>query len=137
MDLTQSFPCSPRKKMAGLVHLPRMVDKIRALKNNTLGEYIYPCPLDQIILDFLQVSAEELANRTGAENDEQISQWVESQKHSRNREEKEAVNNKILERRPDSEDGWKRFQDLRDKTDPSRTDVVTWVDLIDLEEGRL
>jgi hypothetical protein len=42
-----------------------------------------------------------------------------------------------LERQPDSENRWERFYELRDKIDSSRKDVTTWVDLIDLEEGRL
>ncbi len=48
----------------------------------------------------------------------------------------ESVNRQILERKPDSEDRWKRFYELRDNIDSSRKDVVTWVGLIDLEEGR-
>ena len=47
------------------------------------------------------------------------------------------INEQILERKPDSEDRLKYFNEIRDKIDPSRSDVTTWVDLLDLEEGRL
>ena len=53
MDLTQSFPRSPKMKMSGLVMVPRMIDKARAYNAEALGEYIFPCPLDKIILKFL------------------------------------------------------------------------------------
>mgnify|MGYP003305351753 CR=1 FL=1 len=29
------------------------------------------------------------------------------------------------------------FNEIRNKIDPSRSDITTWVDLLDLEEGRL
>ena len=53
MDLSKVFPRSPKQKMAGLVHLVRMIDKGRAYKEKKLADYIYPCPLDKIILNFL------------------------------------------------------------------------------------
>jgi hypothetical protein len=136
MDLSQTFPRSPRDKISALVHLPRMIDKARASKLNTLGEYIFPCPLDQIILDFLEIDATEWIRRVHTQNEEQLARWVETQCESRSPEEIESVNRQILHRQPDSEDRWKRFYQLRDKMDASRTDVTTWVDLIDLEEGR-
>ena len=52
-------------------------------------------------------------------------------------EEIEFINDQILKRRPDSEDRLKYFYQTRDRIDPSRTDINTWVDLLDLEEGRL
>jgi hypothetical protein len=36
-DLTKTFPRSPNEKMAGLVHLPRMLDKARAKEKGLLG----------------------------------------------------------------------------------------------------
>jgi len=122
--------------MGGLVHLPRMIDKARASKQNTLGEYIFPCPLDQIILDFLEIDADEWVRRVDSQNEEQLTQWVENKCRSRPAGEIESVNRQILKRQPDSEDRWKRFYELRDKIDSSRKDITTWVDLIDLEEGR-
>lgn len=136
MDLSQTFPRSPRDKMSGLVHLPRMIDKALASKLNTLGEYIFPCPLDQIILDFLEIDAEEWVRLVDSQNEDQLTRWIEDQCRSRHSDEIESINRKILDRQPDSEDRWKHFYELRDAIDASRKDVTTWVDLIDLEEGR-
>ena len=137
MDLSKTFPRSPRDKMSGLVHLPRMIDKALASKQNTLGEYIFPCPLDKIILDFLQIDAEEWVRLVHSQNEEQLARWVEKKCDSCQPHDMESVNRQILERKPDSEDRWKRFYELRDNIDSSREDIVTWVGLIDLEEGRL
>lgn len=137
MNLNETFPRSPRDKMNGLVFLPRMIDKARAFKQNSLGEYIFPCPIDKIILEFLKTDPEEWVRLVDSNNEEQISQWIEKKFRSRQPEEIEFINRKILERQPDSEDRWKHFFELRDKIDSSRTDVTTWASLIDLEEGRL
>ena len=137
MDLSRAFPRSPKQEMAGLVHLPRMIDKGRAYKENKLATYIFPCPLDGIILNFLRVDSEVFANMTRDKKDEEINDWAKKLTESKSQSDLDFINKQILDRRPDSEDRLDYFNDLRDKIDPSRTDVDTWADLIDLEEGRL
>lgn len=137
MDLSRAFPRSPKQEMAGLVHLPRMIDKGRAYKENKLADYIFPCPLDKIILNFLRVDTEVFANMTRDKKDAEINDWAKEQTESKSQSDLDFINKQILERRPDSEDRLEYFNDLRNKIDPSRTDVNTWADLIDLEEGRL
>lgn len=136
MDLSQTFPRSPKDKISGLVHLPRMIDKAHASQQNTLGEYIFPCPLDKIILDFLGIDAGEWIHLVDSLNEEQLTLWVDNRCSSHHSNAIESINRKILERQPDSEDRWKRFYELRNKIDSSRKDITTWVGLIDLEEGR-
>jgi hypothetical protein len=137
MDLSRAFPRSPKQEMAGLVHLPRMIDKGRAYKENKLADYIFPCPWDKIILNFLRVDTEVFANMTCDKKDDEINDWAKAQTKSKSQNDLDFINKQILERRPDSEDRLDYFNDLRNKIDPSRTDVDTWADLIDLEEGRL
>lgn len=137
MDLSRAFPRSPKQEMAGLVHLPRMIDKGRAYKENKLADYIFPCPLDKIILNFLRVDAEVFANMTRDKKNDEINHWAKEQTKSKSQTDLDFINKQILERKPDSEDRLEYFNDLRNKIDPSRSDVDTWVDLIDLEEGRL
>ena len=137
MDLSRAFPRSPKQEMAGLVHLPRMIDKGRAYKENKLATYIFPCPLDGIILNFLRVDSEVFANMTRDKKDEEINDWAKKITESKSQSDLDFINKQILDRRPDSEDRLDYFNDLRNKIDPSRTDVDTWADLIDLEEGRL
>ncbi len=136
-DLTKTFPRSPRVKMAGLAHVARMTDKARALKMGTQGEYKYPCPLDEIVLEFIGVESGKFMEQATTLDDPKVSDWVESLCHERNPEAKETFNANFLKQAPDSEKAQDTFSKIRDKIDSSRTDVETWVDLIDLEEGRL
>jgi hypothetical protein len=137
MNLTQTPPRSPREIITGLAHVPRMIDKARAAQQSTLGEYIYPCPLDKIMLGFLGVDSDTFQKKASNDTETAISEWIDSQCHNRSLEDKIEVNNKILNSQPDSPDKWKYFKELLNDIDPSRTDINTWVDLIDLEEGRL
>ena len=136
MDLSRAFPRSPKQEMAGLVHLPRMIDKGRAYKENKLADYIFPCPLDKIILSFLRIDAEVFANMTSKKKDDEIKEWAKEIIKSKSQSDLNFINSQILERKPDSKDRFEYFNELRDKVDPSRTDVNTWAELIDLEEGR-
>ena len=137
MNLTQESPRSPREKIADLAHLPRMIDKARAARQNTLGEYIYPCPLDKIMLEFLGVDSDTFQKNACNDTEESLSVRIKSQCQNRSMGDKDAVNNKILKSQPDSPEKWNTFHEILKDFDPSRTDITTWVDLIDLEEGRL
>ena len=123
--------------MAGLVHLARMIDKAQAFKENQMADYDYPCPLDKIILNFLRIDSDEFASKALEGGDDAICTWAEETLKNKKAEEFEFINEQILDRRPDSEDRIKFFNEIRDRIDPSRTDVSSWVDLLDLEEGRL
>jgi len=137
MNLAQESPRSPREKLADLAHIPRMIDKARAAKQNTLGEYIYPCPLDQIMLEFLGIDSNTFQEKACNNTEETLSDWVALQCQNRSLGDKDAVNNKILKGQPDSPEKWESFHETRNRIDPTRTDLTTWVDLIDLDEGRL
>ena len=136
MDLSKNFPRSPKQKIAGLVQLARMIDKGRAYKTKKLADYIYPCPLDKIILNFLRVDAETFAKMVLDKKDNEISNWAEGLIKSKSSNEISFINKQILDRKPDTQDRLKFFNEIRDKIDPSRSDIITWVDLLDLEEGR-
>ena len=45
-DLTQCPPRSPRARLGGFAHLPRLIDKARATVAGTNGDYHYDCPVD-------------------------------------------------------------------------------------------
>ena len=137
MNLIQESPRSPKERMAGLVHLPRMIDKARAAQQNTLGEYIYPCPMDQMMLEFLNVAPEIFQEKACKDTEQVLSAWIESQCQNRSSEDKDAANHKILNAQPDNPEKWETFREILNEVDSSRTDITTWADLIDLEEGRL
>jgi hypothetical protein len=137
MDLTQSIPRSPKKKLAEIVMIPRMLDKARAYKSKSLGEYIYPCPLDQIILDFLGVDHEKIAYQAQKLTDKEIELWINEILLDRSISDKENVNKKLLGRKPNTKESINRFNLIRDKINPSIKNVTTWVELIELEERQI
>src|SRR4051812_15400473 len=55
-DLTKFPPRSPRVRLGGFAHFPRMIDKARAFAAGTNGEYHYNCPIDQRLFTFSGVN---------------------------------------------------------------------------------
>ena len=77
MDLSRAYPRSPKEEMAGLVHLARMIDKAQAFKQGQMADYIYPSPLDKIILNFLRIDSDVFAAKAMESSDEEIRAWAE------------------------------------------------------------
>jgi uncharacterized protein DUF5069 len=55
MDLTREDPRPMDATLDGYVWLPRMIDKSRAFRAGTLGEYVHPCPIDRRTLRLLGI----------------------------------------------------------------------------------
>ena len=56
----EEFQPRPRDLViGGIPWIARMSDKARAKANGSIGEYIYPCPVDRRVLAELGISAEE------------------------------------------------------------------------------
>jgi len=138
MDLTKNFPRSPKDKLAGIVMVARTADKARASNASTLGEYRYDCPLDKEVFEFLGIDQAEFAKKADELSDAQFEQWVRSTFLAKKMPDQiEKFNTEFLADAPTpGSDGEEYFLGVRNRVDPSRTDVVTWVDLLDLEEGR-
>jgi hypothetical protein len=137
MDLTQLIPRSPKNKLAGIVMIPRMLDKARAYKYKSLGEYIYPCPLDQIILGFLGIDHKKLAYQAQKLTEKEIGIWVNKILSNRSISDKENINKKLLGKKPNTKESINRFNLIRDKINPSIKHLTTWVELIELEERQI
>ena len=136
LDLTREYPRSPREKLGGLVHLARMIDKARAKAAGTIGEYIYPCPLDQSLLEFLGVSGDAFYEAVKDRSDQEILNWLKKNSKPRDAGEIEEWNRAFLNRTPRNEESMKHFLETRNRLAPRRTDITAWPDLLDLEEGR-
>jgi len=136
MDLRTTFPRSPKETLAGYAHVARIIDKARAHNAGTLGEYIYNCPMDQSWFAFTGVTAEAFAEAVTTRDDRQMADWVRQRAAPHAPEEIEAWNRTLLGRTPSSPESQKRFLATRETIAPGRTDVTTWPDMIDLEEGR-
>ena len=58
--MSNEFQPRPRDLViGGIPWIARMSDKARAKSDGTVGDYIYPCPIDRRVLVELGLSAEE------------------------------------------------------------------------------
>lgn len=126
-----------KTRLAGYVHLARMIDKCRAVLAGTEGEYIYPCPMDERLLEYAGITAEQFtaAVKTNV-TDDGVAEWFRRTANSHRAADLEDWNGKLLGRGPSSPESAAKFAKYRDAIDPSRTDITAWSDLQDLEEGR-
>lgn len=135
LNLATQFPRSPRERFVGLVHLGRMIDKARAKAAGTLGDYLYPCPLDQALLAWLGLDADQVLRAVAALDDDEITHWVQEHAIARTADDIERWNRAFVARGPEDDEGRRRFLAKREALAPGRTDLTSWVDLLDLEEG--
>lgn len=133
-DLTQHPPRSPRVRLGGYLHLPRMLDKIRAQVAGTLGEYIFPCPLDRQFLDFLGIRPEDIVAevRRGPSDTEMLA-WV-NRRTRREPFEVAAWSAWREAQGPGSADVHARFSASIQRTAPAREDIQTAFDRLDLDD---
>jgi Domain of unknown function (DUF5069) len=137
VDLRKNVPRSMRAKMEGYVHLARMIDKCRAVLAGTEGEYIYPCPMDERLMEFAGITADQFTAAVKANpTDEAVAKWFSQAAKAHPPAEMEVWNQMMLSRGPSSPESMARFKKYLDAIDPSRTDLTAWSDLQDLEEGR-
>lgn len=137
MDLRNSFPRSMRHELGGYVHLARMIDKCRAVLSGTQGEYIYPCPLDERLLEFAGIASADFTEAVKAHPDDRgVVDWFLRTARPHGEAERAAWNEALLRRGPSSPESAERFKQSRDAIDPTRADLTAWADLQDLEEGR-
>jgi len=127
-----------RVQLAGYAHLARMIDKCRAVLAGTEGEYIYPCPMDDRLLEFTGITSEQFTAAVKAnQTDEGVATWFEKKAKPHQPAELDKWNQKLLARGPSSTESAARFKKYLAAIDPSRTDITAWSDLQDLEEGRI
>ena len=140
LDLTKSFPRSPRELLAGYIIAARTLDKCRAAIAGTNGEYHYDCPLDNQFLGFAEISAAAFREfvATGAD-DAGVAAWIEKNAKPRERREIIAWNNKLRYTRPcDMPIELQEFlEDYIPKVIPAGKIVNNWFDIYDIEEGRI
>jgi hypothetical protein len=123
--------------MDGYVHLARMIDKCRAVLAGTEGEYIYPCPMDDRLMEFAGITADQFTASVKANpSDQAVADWFTQTVKTHPPAELEAWNRMMLTRGPSTPKKRAYFNKLRNQIDPSRTDLTAWADLQDLEEGR-
>ena len=133
-DLTQYPPRSPRVRLGGCVHLPRLLDKARAFIAGKNGEYHYDCPLDEMLLEFLDIDSDELlAEVKKGGSDTQMLAWVLA-KTKRTPFEISSWSAWIMARGPGAAKGHENFGATIKELAPEREDIQTIFDRLDLDD---
>ncbi len=135
-DLTQRPPRTPyNRDVAGIYGAARMGDKARAARSGKLNDYIYNCPIDEVILDFLDISAENFQNAAYHHvNDIELGDWV-LEHTDRTSAEISRLNAALSQKGPEGEQQLEIFNTTLDRVAPGRADITTWFDLLDLDDA--
>ncbi|MCC7518519.1 MAG: DUF5069 domain-containing protein [Verrucomicrobiae bacterium] len=131
---------SPKTKMAGWVHLPRFVDKIRLHFVGKLpADYqsSFCGGFDGHWLQTAGVAKETfLETVRAAKDDAAVEKWV--RENVRKTPEEIEVFNRFVLNRGRNDDASARVKELKEKSGlAARADIQTFVDLIEADEGRL
>lgn len=133
-DLTQFPPRSPRVRLGGYVHLPRLIDKARALAAGKNGEYNYNCPRDRQFFDFTGISDAALLDRVKENlSDSQLIAWVQ-QNTKRTPAEIQVWSAWMETDGPGGAYAHGRFKETLEKNAPDRKDLFTFFDLLDFDD---
>lgn len=135
-DLTKRPPRSPRVRLGGYAILPRMLDKGRATIAGKNGEYHYACPLDQRFLEFAGVDPKALKKELAkGRGDGEILEWINAHSKTKPSAHEIAAWSALHDQRaPADPESRKFFNEVHAKLAPKREDIVTWFDLLDLDD---
>ncbi len=143
---TTHYPRSPKLRLGGLAHLPRLLDKIRLRHRGEIQDYNYlTVGFDKYLLDLLQVNGSELEGRVlQGGTDEELLVWIQARAKPLSDEDIREWNERILHGGPKDDTGRQRFQDRLAGIAAKRgvpvselPTITTWSDIIELDEGRL
>ncbi|MDQ6933624.1 MAG: DUF5069 domain-containing protein [Candidatus Eremiobacteraeota bacterium] len=134
-----TVPRSAKDKLLGLVSLKRTIDKAKAFNEGRLGEYDYDCPHDKPLFKFLGTDAQTFAEKVRElDTDDAIAHWIHGEYLAKKTSaDIEAFNKERMHWHPEAgTPSHEYFLTLRDGVAPGRSDIVTWFDLLDLDEKR-
>jgi hypothetical protein len=137
---TTAVPRSVHEKYLGVVQLARTIDKAKMVANGTIGEYQYNCPMDQALFAEFGIDGQKLSDivsdiAKNASHGPAIVAYLKPLVDKKMQPEIVRFNRETLARKPTGE-SLTAFNSLRAKVAPDRTDITTWPDLLDLDEGR-
>lgn len=135
-DLTQHPPRSPRARLGGFVHLPRLLDKARAFAAGKNGDYDYNCPLDKRFFAFTGLNADALlAGIKAGKNDTEMLAWALAHlQPARQSWEIDAWSRWLEALTPGDARRHTNFAEGISKLAPGREDISTSFDRLDLDD---
>ena len=141
-----NYPRSPKDLLGGIAHLGRFIDKIRLRHAGQLEGYNYiTVGFDKYLVDFLAIDPKAFEQKVLAGGtDEQLLAWVVANAKPHSHEEITQWSQGLLSSGP-KDDATRarlqsRVQDVATKRGvpvSSLPAATTWVDAIELDEGRM
>jgi hypothetical protein len=144
--IAQTYPRSPKILLGGMAHLARFIDKIRLRHAGHIQEYNYiTVGFDKYLLEFLQLKPDEFERRVlQGGTDEELLAWIRAHGRPLTADEIRQWNERILNGGPKDDAARQRFQARLADVAATRGVPVetllratTWVDIIELDEGRV
>jgi hypothetical protein len=84
----RDFPRPGRQEIGGFMWLARVFDKARAARDETLHDYIYPCPMDRGVFDRWGITARMFdAALDTCDTDDAILTWLRARATDARRDE--------------------------------------------------
>lgn len=134
------LPRSPRQLFAGLVMIGRTTDKARMYVAGRLGDYTFgaECPMDSLVWEFLDLDPHVLVEKirpTGSDDELEI--WIAQEYVSKKTsEEITRWNDFVLTYPQAGSPAYAWMPKIREQYYSKRPDLVTFVDMLDADEGR-
>jgi hypothetical protein len=135
-NLTKYPPRSPRTRLGGFAHLPRLIDKARAHVAGTCGEYHYDCGMDQHFWRFTGIKAKDFIKpvRARKSDSELLAYVLKNMKPRRAQSEINAWSSWFENRAPGGVEGREVFQKYHQGSGPKRDDISTWFEMLELDD---
>lgn len=135
-DLTKQAPRSPRVRLGGYCLLPRILDKCRAAIAGTNGEFNFGCPTDDEFFGFTGITPQAFKKEVAkGKSDGEMLDWVRKNAGRQPLAAEIAAWTGYQNLRAPSElEGREFLHECHAKLAPKRDDIVTWFDLLDLDD---
>ena len=142
----QAYPRSPKALLGGIAHLGRFIDKIRLRNEGKIQYYNYiTVGFDKYLVDFLQIDPKAFEQQVLAGGtDEALLAWVKAHSKPLTDQEIAQWSQGLLSSGPKDDVTRQRLQgrlqDIATKRGvpvSSLPPASTWVDAIELDEGRM
>lgn len=143
---TVEYPRSPKALLGGIAHLGRFIDKVRLRHAGKIQDYNYiTVGFDKYMIDFLQIDVKAFEQQVlNGDSDEKLLAWVRANGRAHSDEELAQWSQGLLTGGPKDDAARHRFEGRIQAIATKRGVPVaslppahTWVDIIEIDEGRM
>ncbi|MBS0171599.1 MAG: DUF5069 domain-containing protein [Nitrospira sp.] len=141
-----TYPRSPKVLLGGIAHLGRLIDKIKLRHAGQIQDYNYlTVGFDKYLIDFLQIDPKAFEQQVLADgNDDELLAWVKANGRTLSDQEVAQWSQGLLTSAPKDDATRQRYQGRLQEIAMKRGVPVTslppastWVEAIELDEGRM